>query len=329
MTRHELLQRSSSLLGRFAHEVKVANAMGLFDINTVAEDVLVPIFAIAFNCPDLCNQNRIQMNFPAVDLGCRTSRLSIQITSDSSSSKMQETLEKFDSHGLGSDFDNLYVYVITERQKSYTSQKLTETMNSLSIKFNPVSDILDYQDLAKRLGELTNEQIENINDHLEAEFTKTDRNLQFRSNLDAFLAVSQQKIEDEKRTKKYIPSVFVETSETKEEMRYFANPMFFYRKIDDDLRRIDLCGFNELLGMAKIEPVADNLCEIKTLEVPNNLSELRKRFVQQSIALEAIEEPVSPFSYFGKRAESFAPSDHSASYWNVFGCGSSKSKLGY
>lgn len=318
MTRQELLQRSSTLLGRFAHEVKVANAIGLFDINTIAEDFLIPVFKIAFDCPDLCNQNRIQMNFPAVDLGCKTSRTSIQITSDSSSSKVRETLEKFESHGLGSDFDSLYVYVITERQKSYTSQKLTEAANSLSIEFDPASDILDLQDLAKMLGELTNEQLEHINGHLEVEFTKTDANLQFRSNLDAFLGVSQQKIEDEKRTKKYIPSVFVESSETKEEMRYFANPMFFYRKIDDDLRLIDLAHFNELLGMAKIDPVADNLREITTLEAPNSLSELQARLVQQSTALEAIQEHVSPFSWYGDRAERFAPSDYLTGYWEVF-----------
>jgi len=292
--------------------------MGLFDINTVAEDFLIPIFAIAFNCPDLCNQNRIQMNFPAVDLGCKTSRTSIQITSDSSSNKVLETLEKFESHGLGSDFDRLYVYVITERQKSYTSQKLAVAMNSLSIEFDPSSDILDFQDLAKMLSELTNEQLEHINDHLEKEFTKTDANLQFRSNLEAFLAVSQQKIEEEKRTKKYIPSVFVEISETKEEMRYFANPMFFYRKIDDDLRRIDLTHFNELLGMAKIEPVAGNFREIATLEAPKSLSELRARLVQQSTALEAIQKHVSPFSWYGDSAERFAPSGDLPGYWEVF-----------
>lgn len=318
MTRQELLQRSSTLLGRFAHEVKVANAMGLFDINTVAEDFLIPIFAITFNCPDLCNQNRIQMNFPAVDLGCKTSRTSIQITSDSSSSKVVETLEKFQSHGLGSDFDSLYVYVITERQGSYTSQKLTEAANSLSIKFDPASGILDFQDLAKMLAELTNEQLERINGHLEAEFKKTDEILQFRSNLDAFLRVSQQKIEDEKRTKKYIPSVFVETSATKEEMRYFANPMFFYRKIDDDLRRISLAHFNKLLGMAKIEPVADNISAISTLDAPNSLSDLRARLNQQITALEAIQEQVSPFSWYGDRAERFVPSDNLTGYWRVF-----------
>jgi len=318
MTRQELLQRSSSLLGRFAHEVKVSNAMGLFDINTVAEDFLIPVLKIAFDCPDLRNQNRIQMNFPAVDLGCKISRTSIQITSDPSSSKVLETLQKFESHNLSGDFDSLYVYVITERQNSYTSQKLTEAANGLSIAFDPSRNILDFRDLAKKLGELTNEQLESINSHLEAEFTKTDANLEFRSNLDAFLGVSQQKIEDEKRTKKYIPSVFVETSETKEDMRYFANPMFFYRKIDDDLRRIDLAHFNELLGMAKIEPVADNLHEITTLEAPNSLFELRTRLVQQSSALEAIQDHVSPFSWYGDRAERFVPSDYLTGYWEVF-----------
>jgi hypothetical protein len=94
--------------------------------------------------------------------------------------------------------------------------------------------------------------------------------------------------------------------------------MFFFRKIDDDLRRIDLDHFNELLSMAKLDPVADNLREITTLEAPNSLFELRTRFVQQSTALEAIQEHVSPFSWYGDRAERFAPSDYLTGYWEVF-----------
>jgi len=101
-------------------------------------------------------------------------------------------------------------------------------------------------------------------------------------------------------------------------MRYFANPMFFYRKIDDDLQRIDLAHFNELIGKAKIEPVADNLREITTLTAPNGLSELRAHLVQQSIALEAMQEHVSPFSWYGDRAARFSPSDYSTGYWEVF-----------
>lgn len=321
MTRQELLQRSSSLLGRFSHEVKVANAMGLFDINTVAEDFLIPILKIAFNCPNLRNQNRIQMNFPAVDLGCPTSRTSIQITSDPSSSKVCKTLEKFVSHNLSNDFDSLYVYVITEKQNSYSSNKLSEAVGNLSIEFDPSTDILDFKDLAKILADLTNEQLESINKYLEDAFRQADAHLQFRNNLDEFLRVSQQKIEDEKRTKKYIPSVFVETSETKEEMRYFANPMFFYRKIDDDIGRINLTHLNRFLGMARIKPIEDTLSGIQTLEEPNSLSGLQARLLQQITALQDMQENVAPFSYRGGHVGRFNPSSHEEAYWNVFRIG--------
>jgi len=321
MRRQELLQRSISLLGRFAHEVKVANAMGLFDINKIAEDFIIPIFAIAFKCPDLRNQNRVQMNFPAVDLGCVTSRTSIQITSDPSSNKICETLEKFKSHNLSNDFDKLYVYVITERQNSYTSKKLEVAITDLSIEFDPSTAILDCQDLAKMFAELTSEQLEYINRHLEGEFRQADANLQFHKNLDEFLRISQQKIEEEKRTKKYIPSVFVETTETKEEMRYFSNPMFFYRKIDDDICRIKLTNLNRLLGMAKIKIIADNLSEIQTLEAPNSLPELQARLVHQNTVIESMQEHVAPFSWRGDRIARFEPSDHQAAYWEVFRLG--------
>ena len=160
MKRQELLQKSASLLSRFASEVRVSNALGLFDINTVAEDILVPIFATILDCPQLKNQNRIQMNFPAVDLGCSVSRISIQITSDATSGKISQTLEKFQSHGLEADFDRVLVYVLTERQKSYNSKALGTTVAGLPIEFNTANDILDYQDLAKLIGDLSNDKIE-------------------------------------------------------------------------------------------------------------------------------------------------------------------------
>ncbi|MDQ1886664.1 SMEK domain-containing protein [Aeromonas salmonicida] len=318
MTRQELLHRSSTLLGRFAHEVQVANAMGLFDINTVAEDFLIPIFAVAFNCPNLCNQNRIRMNFPAVDLGCETSKVSIQITSDSSTNKMCETLEKFESHGLGGKFDSLYIYVITEKKKSYSSQKLTMAVRNISINFTPSDDILDFEDLVKVISGLTNDQLKEINEHLENEFGQADAKFKFRNNLDDFLMVSQQKIEDEKQTKKYIPSVFIETSGTKDEIRYFANPLFFFRKIDDDIKRINLVKFNDLLDKAKVAPIVDNIIEMTALDLPSNQQELKERLVKQHTALEVIQENLSPFSWYSDNAKQFEPNDRLMGYWEVF-----------
>lgn len=318
MTRQELLQKSASLLGRFSYEVRVSNALGLFDINTVAEDLLVPIFATILDCPNLQNQNRIQMNFPAVDLGCNLSRISIQVTSDASSSKINETLEKFQSHGLNADFDRVLVYVLAERQQSYNSKALAATVAGLPIEFSTSRDILDFHGLAQLISELSNEKLQRVCGLLEAEFEKEDANAKFRSELDAFLSVSGQKIEDEKRTKKYIPSVFVETSGAKEQMRFFAHPMFFHRKIDDALRRFSLEQFNELLRLAQIDEVQGDLPSLARLPAPKDLPDLRNRLATQLEEISRLKDHVSVFSWYGERAERYVPKDYLTGYWTVF-----------
>lgn len=318
MNRLELLQKSSILLGRSAHEVKLANAMGHFDINKVAEDFLTPILSKVFDCPNLQNQNRIRMNFPAVDLGCRTSRISIQVTSDPSSKKIIETLKKFKSHNLKDDFDKLYIFVVTEKQDSYQSKKLAAEIDGLEVDFDPSVDIFDYHDVAAKLGDLSLDKIQLVHTHLEEEFAKADANLLFRENLEKFLEISQEKIEIEKKTKKYIPSLFVETSTTKEEMRYFANPMFFYRKIDDDISRIRLSHLNELLELAKMAPIAASLESVASLDEPEDLSALQSRLIQQRDALRGARELLAPFSYFGDREVRFEPDEPGNGYWEVF-----------
>lgn len=318
MTRQELLQKSCSLLARFAYEVRVSNAQGLFDINKIAEDILVPIFATIFDCPELQNQNQIRMNFPAVDLGCRVSRISIQVTSDASSSKVNETLEKFQSNGLDKDFDRVLVYVLTERQQTYASKVIETTVANLPIEFSTARDIADFRDLARLTGELPNQKIQQICDLLEEEFKKTDANASFRSELDAFLSVSSQKIEDEKRTKKYIPSVFVETSDTKEEMRFFAHPMFFHGKIDDELRRCSLDRFNELLRLAQIDEVHGNLPSLANLPPPKDLPDLRNRLGAQLEEVSKLKEKLSVFSWYGEHTKRYVPKDYLTGYWTVF-----------
>ena len=317
MTREKLLHRSGEFLARLVYEVKVSNAMERFDINTVAEDFLIPILAIAYSCPDLANLNRIKRNFPAVDLGCETSRIAFQVTSDPSSSKFRESLEKFESHDLSAKFDALFIYVLTEKQRSYTSQSLSKAAEALSVPFELSKNILDFRDLAEKFGELSDASLQKVCEHLESAFGRADSGLKFRDNLEAFLSVSQSQIEDEKRTKKYIPAIFVETSETKEEMRYFANPLFFCRKIDDEIDLLNLDRFNHSLGLAKINPISSDLSAIKSLPEPGDLLELQSRLRQQAAALESIQAGLKPYSWSADKSERFQPSDFITGYWRV------------
>lgn len=318
MTRQELLVQVSSFLGRFAYEVKVANSMGLLDINKIAEDFLIPVMSTVLDCPDLQNQNLIKMNFPAVDLGCRTSRISIQVTSDPSSSKISESLRKFDEHNLSSKFDHVFVYIITEKQKSYTSQLLTETIQGFSGSFDPNTNILDYQSLAKLIESLPDEKVGYLNQYLEKKFSDLDKHLLFRENLESFLALSQQKIEKEKQTKKYISSIFIETSKTKEDMRYFSNPLFFFRKILDDIGDIDFSRLNKLLGMSKIDAIEADLSAITHGIQPSNLVNLNDQIVELNDRVGQVLESITPFSWAGERTERFSPNDYVSGFWSVF-----------
>ncbi len=121
MNRDDYINSIAKYFGRLSHEIRALNAVNRFDINSVTEDFLVPVLKLAFDCPDLRNQNEIQMNFPAVDLGCRTSRVSIQVSTDGSSAKVTKTLDTFRKHNLEKLFDSVFVLALVEKQSSYLS----------------------------------------------------------------------------------------------------------------------------------------------------------------------------------------------------------------
>jgi len=318
MNKLEYIQKSNAYLGRLVHEIKAATASGHFDINTVAEDFFVPILAELYNCSELRNQNQIKMNFPAVDLGCRSSRVSFQITSDPSSAKVAKTLKKFRTHGLDADFDHLYILVITEKQASYTSKLLQEQVKLLPIDFSVTEHIIDYQNLTSKFSDLSVNELEEIYGILEREFAKKDVHLEFRSQLEKFLEFSQSKIEVEKKTKKYIPSIFVETTSAKEQMRFFANPLFFYRKIDDSIERIDLNRLNGLLELAKVSKIEAKIDNIKNLSEPKTLVELESRLRDQRDVLCYTKDLISPFSWESGGGKRYEPDKSTEIDWEIF-----------
>ncbi len=275
MQRQDYITKIGQLLSRLVYEVKVANAIGLFDINKVAEDFYAPILSTLFDCPNLRNQNRVRANFPAVDLGCETTKIAFQVTSDPSSAKITETLRLFKNHQLGEHFDTVYVFVITEKQASYTSQKLKDQIQNLGVNFSISDHIIDCRDIAAKLPELDINQLKNVFDILHIEFGKKDAHLRFKETFDQYLEFAQSKIEFEKNSKKYIPDVFIETSSSKDLVRHFANPIFFHGRITEALGRVRLDRLNELLGLAGIDPLIGPQKVSDGTAIPSTLDDLR------------------------------------------------------
>jgi len=318
MNRDEYLNNCARYLGRLGHEIRALNAAARFDINSVTEDFLIPILKELFDCPELQNQNEIQQNFPSVDLGCRRSKISFQVTTDASSDKIVKTLTKFQEHNLEELFEHVYVLTITEKQSSYTAKALSNAISTLPVKFDPATDILDIDDIVSRLRGLETTKLGRIETYLSSEFTKRDQHLQFRSDLDKFLEFSQSKIDVEKKSKKYIPSIFVETHKTKEEMRLFAHPLFFCRKVQDTLKRVRYSDLNDLLKLGE-EPRIH-------LEIPDEIidsdlatfSELWPWLGEVDRAIERELRKVGPLSWnyraYGKK---YSPKDEDSAIWSI------------
>ena len=316
MNRQEYIQKSGTYLGRLVHEIKTQNAIGLFDINTVAEDFFVPILSVLYGCNDLKNQNQIKTNFPSVDLGCRTSRISFQVTSDPSSGKIEKTLRKFCEHSLEKDFDTVYILIITEKYNTYSSKALEEQIKKMPIVFSKEKHVIDTNDLAKKIGEATTEDVEKIFSLLEAEFRSKDSHLKFREDLEKFLEFGQRKIEVEKNTKKYIPSIFIETSSAKDAMRLFSNPLFFSEKIDDCIERIKFTRLNKWICLAGEKEIENSLDCVRGLSAPTCFDELFSKMELQRQALVELERKLNPYTWRGADASSFTRTNEDV--WDIF-----------
>ena len=315
MNRQDYIQKCSNYLGRLAYEIKASNASGLFDINTIAEDFFIPILSIICECPDLKNQNRVKMNFPSVDLGCDTSKISIQVTSDNSSSKITETLKKFHKHKLESQFDTVFIFVITEKQSSYSSKKLIEQIQLGKIGFSIDEHIIDYRDISSKLNSLSDVDLEKIHSILEAEFSKKESHLKFLGELNAFLEFGKSKIEVEKKTKKYIPSIFVETSSIKDEVRLFSHPVFFQRKVDDVVKNIDYDQFNELLKLAGAGKLKFHKPSMAS--EPNTMRAAYQYLEQRKSEFLEIKNLVAPYSW-RRDVPRYEPKAENENKWDVF-----------
>ncbi|MES2432008.1 MAG: SMEK domain-containing protein [Bacteroidota bacterium] len=170
MNQQKSLIRIAELLSRFKIETTILNANAQLDINIVAEDVLIPILNLAFNC-NLQNAKYTENDtkFPALDLLDKTNRIAFQITSTNTIKKVRETIEKIIKNNFYSQFDSFYIYIITQKQEKYDKTVL-DTATENRFVFTE-KNILDEKDLFKKIASLQYLDIEKIEKLLEVQFS--------------------------------------------------------------------------------------------------------------------------------------------------------------
>lgn len=165
----DLLNKINVLLTRFETEVSGQSSMGFTDIHKASEKVLLPILKLVYDLPNLQNLNKKISNHPAVDLGDKTEKISFQITSDSSTEKIERTLETFFAHSLDEQYETLIFFFLSPKKNSYPKKRIEKLVDS-QINFNPKEHIKDFNDLRKDISEKDGTVIEQVLEKLQFEF---------------------------------------------------------------------------------------------------------------------------------------------------------------
>lgn len=172
MKQEQYLYRITQLLSRFREQVKILSSNSEFNINIHAENALIKILNKLYDC-DLENVNYTEgKTYPSIDLRDKNKGVAFQITSTANLTKIKDTLKEFVKNKLYIEYTELYVFIITDKQKKYSQDSIDEATEGL-FKFE-VKNILDKTDLYVKLNKKNNLVIiEEIHNLLEAQFSDT------------------------------------------------------------------------------------------------------------------------------------------------------------
>ena len=118
-----------------------------YGINRAAESFYAEFLNLIYGV-NLKNGNTETHDLAAVDLIDEENRISVQVTSDTSSTKVKHTLEQFYKNNCAEHYDRLIILIITEKiehKRAYKDLPFT------GIAFDPATDIIDCDDLVTEL----------------------------------------------------------------------------------------------------------------------------------------------------------------------------------
>ena len=205
--------RITELLAISAFQAKAYSAAGHTDFNKVSEDVLVPLFRLIFNLPDLKNLNtETKKNFPAIDLADDKAGVAFQVTATSDSRKILETLKTFVEKGLYQKYPHLVFYIITEKKDSYPEKAITDAIQG-KFAFDIETDILDYRNLVSLCNKFQLGISSKIKRILEANFGRGDYSVFSEKQKEPFEDVSLNIIQVTLPEKLYIANLDINREE--------------------------------------------------------------------------------------------------------------------
>ena len=94
LTRQLYIQNIADRLAYIKAQIELTNSISLYDLNIHSESFFCQLLNIIYDYK-LINLNSAQRNYNSIDLADEKAKLSVQITSDNSSTKITKTIKGF------------------------------------------------------------------------------------------------------------------------------------------------------------------------------------------------------------------------------------------
>lgn len=164
ITRGIIIGKLIDDLSKLQGQIDFRCQVGLTDLNKYCEDFIKEVLNICYG-QNLKNLNSDRTNEPGLDLGDEKNKIAYQVTSTSTSEKVNNTLEKTTTEQLGK-YDTIKVFILGKKQGKYDAVK-AELMTKCSFK---IADIMDISDLCKQTISLRYDDLYSLYKLFEKEF---------------------------------------------------------------------------------------------------------------------------------------------------------------
>lgn len=152
LKRQQVIGIITDNLAFLSKSTSLENLIGLFDTNRAAQDFFKGFLKLVLDYKDLQDLDKLNnvLNYPAIDLGDKEAKICFQITTDSSSTKIQDTIKLFIKKELYKEYDRLVILIIGEKE----AYPKTTFDTKGKFAFSKSNDIWDDKNLVQSINNI-------------------------------------------------------------------------------------------------------------------------------------------------------------------------------
>lgn len=155
----EQIEIITEKLGWLKNYIELNNIIHLNDINIASEDFFCTLLNLVYEY-NLINLNKEVLNYPGIDLGDTNQKVSVQVTSERTRKKVQDTLDTFNKKNYIVSFNRLIFFVIGKKPM------FRKPLDSGHLSFDSSKDIIDIAQLVRDISKLEEHKIKEVCDYL-------------------------------------------------------------------------------------------------------------------------------------------------------------------